>query len=537
MKIPHFTQFVYHHVKQASLLASLFLLSAIFIQAQQPAPTASFNITDFGAVGDGTTLNTDAIQKAIDTCSAKGGGTVDFPSGRFLSGTIRIKDGVTLRLADGAVLLGSPKLSDYQLIEGFTEGLGIHVGYTFIIAVDAKNIGIEGPGEVDGQGKEIAAGQGKGTSKDWGKRPFLLRFLRCDGITLQNLKITGSGAWTMPISLSKNILIKGVNIESYGLPHNDGIDIDSCQNLQILDTNIHSGDDAICFKTLSPLPCQNITINNCKLQTGEGAIKFGTESTGAFANVTISNCQVISAKEGGIKLFSVDGAEMQNISVSDIKMSNVNLPIIVRLGARLNTFREGDQKQPVGFIKDIQIKNVEATNCTRIGILISGIPDHPVQNLSIQNVSIQLPGGGSQSEAKTVLPELEKAYPEVKMFGDAMPAYGAYIRHVQGLKIDGLSVQVASPDQRPAVFCQDAQDIAFTNWKLASDQAADSVLNFDSVKNAVISGFDVQGGASTFLHLAGQDSTGIRLTGNQLGSIGTPSQAGSDVSSGAVTVQ
>jgi polygalacturonase len=516
--------------KNAWWLGGWFFLSAILAQAQNSAGNLSLNVADYGAVGDGRTLNTEAIQKAIDDCSAKGGGMVDFPAGHFLSGTIQIKDGVTLRLAADAVLLGSTKLADYQLIDGFTEGLGVQVGYAFVIAVDAKRIGIEGPGEIDGQGKALAAAQAQAGDKHWGKRPFLIRLVRCEGVVLKNLKIAGSGAWTTHLSRCKDILIAGVAIESFGLPHNDGIDIDSCQKMQIRDCNIHSGDDAICFKTLSPDPCQDIVVSHCKLQTNEGAIKFGTESAGAFANISVSDCEVIRAREGGIKLFSVDGSHMQNISVSDIKMANVNLPIIVRLGARLHTFHPGDQKQEIGSIEDVQIKNIEAKSCTRIGILISGIPGHPVENLSMQNIKIELPGGGRKEEAQTVLPENEGAYPEVKMFGNTMPAYGAYIRHVKGLKIDGLVINLSAADQRPGVFCQDAENVEFAGWRLPANPGADAVLYFDTIKHGVIREFRMDGSAPTFLSLKGTDSTDVRLIDNQWGETARPFELGAGVS-------
>jgi polygalacturonase len=522
--------------KNAWLLGGIFFLSVTLTRAQDLAGPASLNVANYGAVGDGRTLDTAAIQKAIDDCSAKGGGTVDFPAGHFLSGTIQIKDGVTLQLAANAVLLGSTRLADYRLIDGFTEGLGVQVGYAFIIAVDAKHIGIEGPGEIDGQGKALAAVQAQAGDKHWGNRPFLIRLLRCEAVVLKNLKITGSGAWTTHLSRCKDVLITGVAIESFGLPHNDGIDIDSCQEMQIKDCRIHSGDDAICFKTLSPDPCQDIVVSRCQLETGEGAIKFGTESAGAFAHISVSDCDIIRAREGGIKLFSVDGSQMQNISVSNIKMANVNLPIIVRLGARLHTFHPGDQKQEIGSIKDVEIKNIEAKSCTRIGLLISGIPGHPVENLSMQNIKIELPGGGRKEEAQTVFPENEGAYPEVKMFGNTMPVYGAYIRHVKGLKIDGLVISLRATDQRPGVFCQDAENIEFTGWKLPADPGADAVLYFDTIKHGVLRGFQA-GGAPAFLFLRGKDSTDVRLTDNQLGETTKPFEIEAGVNPASIAIQ
>lgn len=412
------------------------------------------NVKDRGAIGDGLTLDTNAIQKAIDECSTGGGGTVLFPAGRFLSGTIQIRDNVTLQLSEKATLLGSTHLTDYRVIEGFKDGLGVQVGAAFIIAVDAINIGIEGLGIINGQGADLAKAQASSGDKNWGARPFLIRLLRCEGVSLKQVHITASAAWTVHLSRCKDAKVQEVTINSFGLPHNDGMDIDSCENMDIANCFVHSGDDSICFKTLGPFPCHDITINQCTLQSSEAAVKCGTESVGPFRNLTVSNCTIIGAREGGIKLFSVDGADMENISISNIKMSHVNLPIMIRLGARLHTFRLEDKPQSIGFIRGITISNIEAVDCANVGILISGIPRHLIENVTLQNVKLGLAGGEMANQMK--LEENPQSYPEVTMFGKEMPVYGLFARHVSGLSISGLTFDLQKSDSRPASYFDDA---------------------------------------------------------------------------------
>lgn len=158
------------------------------------------NITTYGAIGDGQKLNTEAIQKAIDECHGSGGGKVTFPKGTFLSGTIVLKDNVTLHFEQEAVLLGSTDVDDYKNMDPFTDGLGIDVGWALLVAVDAKNISIEGNGTIDGQGTKLRATQiltdTRSESLRWGRRPFLVRIVRCEGVKVKDITLKYSAAWT-----------------------------------------------------------------------------------------------------------------------------------------------------------------------------------------------------------------------------------------------------------------------------------------------------------------------------------------------------
>ncbi|HSY17817.1 MAG TPA: glycosyl hydrolase family 28 protein [Candidatus Acidoferrales bacterium] len=449
------------------------------------AKANTFEIRDFGATGDGISSDTAAIQKAVDTASQQGGGIVHFAAGQFVTGTILLKDNVTLQLDTNAVLLGSLDIADYQNIDAFTSGNGAGFGYCLIGAVDAKNTGIEGTGTVDGRGKELLAARPKGNSV----RPFLIRFVRCDGVKVSGMNLKSPAAWTAHFSQSRNVAVGRVKITSLGLGNNDGLDIDSCRNIQITDCDIDSGDDAICLKTTSTNACRDIQVTGCTLKSHWAGIKFGTESAGNFENITVTDCHITEAQGGGIKLCSVDGANINNVRISDVTMDKVTVPVFIRLGARLKTFRADEPKQPVGSIQNVVIQNVQARATWPVGIVISGIPGHAIENVTLTNIMIHLPGGGTAEDAAVKLEEKESAYPEISMFGKKFPAYGLYARHVTGLRAGAVTLDLAAADARPAIQCEDATNLQFAAWKLSGITATNFPVRFDSVHQAAFTGF------------------------------------------------
>src|SRR5438105_11171577 len=341
------------------------------------------DVTKAGVVGDGTTLNTASIQKAIDDCSAAGGGgTLSFPAGRYLTGTIQIKSNVTLRLEKDATLLDSTEVADYRNLDPFIDGSGNPMGHALIVAVDAENVGIEGKGTVDGQSPAL-----KKKQKPYAMRPFLLRWVRCKNVTVKDVHLTNPGAWTLNFFQTKGAVIEGVTIRSrdLGMPNNDGINLDSSENVRVRNCDVISGDDALVIKsTSSTKPSRDIEATNCKLSSHTNAIKLGTESIGGFENIKVSNCQISNTNMAGIALYEVDGADLRNVTISDITMDGVTVPISIRLGARLKTFREGDQPKPAaGKLRDVTIKNVTAKNVEMIGMLINVVPGHPVEALTL----------------------------------------------------------------------------------------------------------------------------------------------------------
>ena len=437
--------------RKALLFSWLFVMAILSATAELMAASGQLlDATEMGVAGDGATVNTIAIQKAIDTCSAGGGGAIQFTAGHYVTGTIQLKDNVTLRLDEKAVLLGSTNAADYRNVDPFIAGDGIALGYALIVAQGADHVGVEGAGTIDGRGAELKAAQSRYTV-----RPFLMRWLRCTKVTVRGVHLTNPGAWTLNFFQTHDAIVEHVTIRTRhtGLINNDGIDLDSCERVAIRGCDIDSGDDALCFKATSPLPCRDIIASDCKLSTKCNAIKLGTESLGDFENISVANCQLHDVGLSGIALNSVDGAHLHDVTVEDITMDGVSVPVFMRLGARLKTFRPGDQSKGPGILRDVTIKNVNAKGVRHIGVLISGIPDHPVESITLENVRAELPGGGKPADVQVQLPEKESAYPEYNMFGRVLPAYGIYARHIRGVTFKNVQMIISQPDARGrAVF-------------------------------------------------------------------------------------
>lgn len=449
-------------------ISAIFISVLIALSCGLQAQTSTFNVKKYGAKCNGKRIESPAIQKAIDACHKAGGGTVIVPKGTYLSATIQLKDNVTLHLEKDALILGTTDYKAYDNLDPFTEGLGIEVGRALLVAVDAHNIGLTGEGAIDGQGsalKERHIKEDTRPEKDrWGLRPFLVRLVRCDGVNVNGVTLRYAGAWTSHYFHCRNVNISNVTIRSFGVAHNDGIDIDGCQHVRISHCDIISGDDALCFKTTSSkMACSDIIVSDMLLKSNQSGIKMGTESMAPFENIRISNCKIYDTKNGGIKLFSVDGAHLRNVEISDITMDEVRTPMLFRLGARLNVFRKNeDTKQPIGSFENVTIRNVNAIAADKAqldppsGILITGIPGHYITNLTLENIHIRLLGTGTPEDALSKVPEAIDQYPEVKTFGPKIPAYGVWARHARGLKLKNVTFELKNPDARPEILCEDA---------------------------------------------------------------------------------
>jgi polygalacturonase len=393
----------------------------------------------------------------IDAAAANGGGIIDFPAGRYLTGTIELKSHVTLRLEKDAVLLGSTNPADYRNLDPFIDGSGNPMGHALIVAIGADHAGIEGSGTVDGQGPLLKAKQ-----KPFSIRPFLLRWVHSSNITVRDVHLTNPGAWTLNFFDTNGALVDGVTIRSrgLGLHNNDGVNIDSSQHIRISNCDVDSGDDALVIKSTGAQPSRDIVATGCKLSSHTNAIKLGTESYGGFEDISVSDCQVTNTDMAGIALYEVDGAPLRRVTISDVTMDGVTLPISIRLGARLKSFRDGQQARPApGTLSDVLIKNVSAKNIKMVGMLINGVPGHPVERLTLRNVRLELPGGGTESAAQVRLAEKEAAYPEFNMFGKTIPAYGIYMRHARDITFDNVQTSTLTADARPATQLIDVEQL------------------------------------------------------------------------------
>lgn len=484
-------------------------------------------ITRFGARPDGRTMNTLAIQKAIDACYATGGGRVIFPKGDFLTGTIEFRNNITLHFEKGARLLGSTDIEDYRNPDPFTEGLGIDVGWALLVAVDRTNIGIEGEGVIDGQGAALKAAHilkdTRPEGQRWGRRPFLLRIVRCHKVAVRDVTLKYAGAWTSHYLQSKNIAINNVTIRSVGVAHNDGIGIDGCQDVTIRNCDVVSGDDALVFKTTSgKMACKNIQVTGLRLKSNQAGIKMGTESMANFENIRITDCQIYDTRNGGIKLLSVDGAQIKNVLISGIKMTNIRTPILLRLGSRLSVFRKGqDVPQQTGLFNNVVLKNITAVSAdstqlrSATGILITGVPEHKISGITLQKIRIELPGGGTAGEATAAVPEAIDQYPEVKTFGPVIPAYGLWLRHAAGILVKDLQLQAKKADLRPAVFMEDVQQARLSQCTFRAPGSPAAVIKVRASGALAFEKIQTTAAASVFIDADAPSKTGMVLNANK----------------------
>lgn len=437
----------------------------------------SVNILDYNAVGDGITLNTFAIQKAIDACSETGGGDVIVPAGTYLTGTLVLKDNVTLNLHHASTILGSPDSTDYPM-NGRNKAV--------IYSSNSQNIGIKGNGQIDGNGKTFCRGDNAPN------RPTLILLDECHKVRIQDVTFTNSAFWTFRMVRCDNIIINKVNIYSHVNWNNDGLDIES-RNIIISDCRIDTDDDAICFKSEDPdYIVENIVVTNCILSSNCNFIKFGTASSGGFRNIAISNCTLHKANESnirnwashvwgvtqsttgiaGVALEVVDGGFMDQVSISNLVMRDVQTPIFIRLGHRNRDERKG-------FLKNIIIEQVLATSQSNIANSITGIPDQLVENVVIKDCIFDLKGGGQESDAQKEVPEEIGGYPENRMFKQMLPAYGFYIRHAVNIILDNVQLRThTNKEFRLAIVADDVKRLRISNsqWKKPAGKSSPLML-------------------------------------------------------------
>jgi polygalacturonase len=455
-------------------------VGAICLLAGEQAFAAEeiFDVRDYGAKPGGKTLCTASIQKAVDACSQSGGGTVYLPPGTFLSGTIYFKTGVTLRLAAGCTLLGSTDLKDYPpTVQAFRSYTDNYTDKSLIYGEKVERIAITGLGTIDGQGASF-----EGPYK---VRPYMIRFIECRDVTVKDVTIKDSPMWVQHFLACDDVRITGITVRSLVNHNNDGIDIDSCRRVVISDCNINSGDDAIVLKSTSARVCRDVAISNCVLSSRCNALKMGTESNGGFVNIVISGCSIYDTRLAGIALEIVDGGTMDRVVVSNITMNKVGAPLFIRLGNRARVFKKDMEKPAVGVLRNVTISNIEATGANPTGCAISGLPEAAIENITLSNVRLSFEGGGTKADAEREIPEKATDYPEYSMFGK-LPAYGLYCRHVKGLKLFNLQLQLEKPDQRHAVVLEDVEDalIDCLNAPLSPDAGRTILLM--NVKNVFI---------------------------------------------------
>lgn len=461
------------------------------------------DITSYGAVADGVTVNTKAIQKAVDACAAAGGGRVVIPAGIFLSGPIFIKSNTELHLCAGAILRGSRDMKDYGMVEVKTQGHHIRVFLASLVtAVQAENISVTGRGTLDGQGKvwwdEIDAGRG-------GARPVLVYFLDCERVLLEGVKLMNSPCWTVLPLLCRNVSIRGITIQNPWKPyHNcDGIDIHSCRDVRVSDCHIDTGDDGICLKSIPDwfvsaggmsasammkvdysqprVPCENVVIENCVVTHAHSGVGIWAEVIGGMRNVAVTNCVFDGTRQGiWINRYPAPGGYVKDVRVDNIVMRRVEIVMAITSYLDPAKVEEGPGKEDTPEFSNIHISNITATRA-RFACEAYGLPRMPVRNISFSHIRI----------------EADKGFD---------------LRDVENVFLD--DVEVTCPG--PALMAEKVSNLEVRRLIAAMPQVGIPALQLTETRDVWVHGCRAAAGTDVFLGLVGDGNLNTVLQENEL---------------------
>ena len=445
------------------LAAALFTLTASL-----PGFAAVHNIVDYGAVSDTTRLSTAAIQRAIDSCHEAGGGTVLVPAGSFKTGSIFLRDNVTLNLENGATLYGSTDIADYTPVTtDYVSLRTVTPTIQLIYADGASNVAISGHGTIDGRGRAFP----KLSWNDEGiTRPHLLRFIRCSDVTVEGVTLKNSGCWMQHYLACDRVRIDGITVFNRNNYNNDALDLDGCHNVTVSNMIADSDDDGITLKSTSPRLCGDIAISNCVISSHCNAIKLGTETNGGFRNIIVRGITVKPSSDqssqffgfpGGhghsaISLEIVDGGTMSNVDIADITIRGTESPIFIRLANRARPYSKDVPVETVGSISGVRLHDILIDEAGPGGCSITGVEGHPVCDVELRDITIRHLGGQKAVAAPT--DEKIAEYPESTMWG-ILPAQGFWLNHTRDIRFDNIRIEALTPDARPLFLATDSDGL------------------------------------------------------------------------------
>jgi hypothetical protein len=497
-----------------------------------------YNIRDFGAKGDGTTLDTAALQAAIDACTKDGGGTVLVPAGTFHIGAVEMKSNVTLHIAAAGTLLGSADGKQYHAIDAIplrgdsTLGDG---NWALIYAVEAKNITVEGPGLIDGQGIQFhapAQGQPPPSGIGGAKRPYHLLLHRCEHVNVRDLRLFRCAFHSIRVIQSKFVHMDGLHIHNRVNGNNDGFHFISCEYVTVSNCVVLAQDDACALFG----SCKFITVTNSTFSTRWSVFRFGG---GVAENITVSNCVLYQVFGCPFKFHGSAGTRFENMNFSNIVLQDVTGPISISVGAHQRAGGENaNEGAPAGIIRNITFSNIHGTVTTdppplpdypftsgyrpgegHSAIVLNAVGGATLENITFDNVHLTFGGGGTAEEAaRRDLPDVAGEY---FMLGP-IPAYGLYARNARGVTLQNVRFQTSTPDLRPAIIFDKVEDAAINGLSVQGHPQAESVLRFISSKHALLTATRLLTPATTFLQLEGSANQNIIVDGGDVSRASKP---------------
>ena len=469
-------------MRKTTLLLLLCCLPALIVAKGKKTLIAS----EEGIVGDGTTLNTAAIQKTVDLLGKQGGGTLRFTEGTYLTGCIVMRSGVELSLDRDAVLLGSSNPDHYMSL--IPSEAGDNSTMALLVADQVQDIAVTGSGLIDANGRALALnidsllnvptpempnGPERRQRAGEPKRPKLIFVSNSQNVRIDGLRLLNSACWGLSFHSCHNLTVHAIDFTNRAYWNNDGIDVTDCKQVHISKCRINSADDGICLKSYDTSSCnEDVLIEDCDIRSSASAVKFGTASWGGFKNVTVRNITIHDTFRSAIALECVDGGTLQDVLVEDIHATNTGNPIFVRLG-----HRGGEE---TGSVRNVTIRRVFVEMAFGVPDIeydlrgpgfsvnnprpssITGIPGHFVENVRLEDIEIVYPGRASKGiyyyplNQIAQVPEKINSYPEFSMFGE-LPAWGFYVRHARGITFRNVRLSLKDDDFRPAFIFDDVQ--------------------------------------------------------------------------------
>ena len=481
-----------------------------------------YNIKDFGAVGDGKTLNTASIQDAVDYCAKAGGGMVYVPPGEFVTGPIFLRSNINFHISEGATLLGDTNKSRYPGIQGRWEGIERKTYASILTGHNLENISITGRGTIDARGrvwwdafmktrrirekhgiKEREPDNPPEAPLKW-PRPRVINLFNCKDVLIRDINIENSPSWTVHPVYCTNVTVDNVTvINPDDSPNTDGINFDSSKDSKIVNCYIDVGDDCITLKSgynkdgrRVGIPCENIVIANCIMVHGHGGVVIGSEMSGDVRNVAISNC-VFDETGRGLRFKTVRGrgGVVENIRASNIVMGSIGTAFTFSMfyqdwrGAlTLDGFYHGDKvkthsvTEETPVFRNIHFSDISVSDANVVAE-IRGLPEMPVQNISFSNINII-----SSDE-------------------------GMMIENANRMLLDNV---IVNAKYSPALIARDVEDIEIERFTDPVPNADVPVIQFEDVNNAVIQSCTASEGTGTFLEMVKGTTKDIFVNNNRL---------------------